>query len=577
MTYKRLYTAFFILIFLVTAFSCNRKAFVSTGIKDKTSNESAVFNYTFSEALKQKMAGNLAEALKDFEQCIEINPASDAVYFEMAEITLSNGDYDAAKEYLGTALKLDDKNIWYLTMMAALYYQEKDLDSTIIIYRKALELYPDKDDLRLELGTVLSENSNYADAVKEFEYLDNKFGINEGSTVLKVKNLILSGRLDEAEKIVLVLINQFPGEVLYPGLLAEIYGDKGEREKALETYNKLLEENPDNSQVQLSLVDFLRKDKQYGELAGFLNTVMINTNIDKSTKVSIFMSLLEDSTLVRTYSSSLEVTAILLESEYEKDDIVTLIRPEIYTRQNRFAEAISSLEQHIKNFPDSYYAWEKLLLLYSETGDNEKLFLRAKECATKFNRSILAKLLYASAATELKEYKTSLEELKKATILANDDKDVLLQINSMEADVYYRMGDYDNSFSKYEELLKNYPGDLGILNNYAYFLAEQNRNLKEAESMSKKTILAEDKNETFLDTYAWVMFKKGNLKEAARIMEKIFLIKEPVDAEYYEHYGLILKGMKKYDMALTYLQRALQIDSSKENLKKEIEDCQAKR
>ena len=54
--------------------------------------------------------------------------------------------------------------------------------------------------------------------------------------------------------------------------------------------------------------------------------------------------------------------------------------------------------------------------------------------------------------------------------------------------------------------------DLTVMNNYAYYLAEQNMNLKEAEKMAKVVTEKDKENITFLDTYAWVLYKRGKDK-----------------------------------------------------------------
>jgi tetratricopeptide (TPR) repeat protein len=573
---NRYFLVFVILISMVF-YSCNRRIIVSSTLGDAKVIDQAAFNYLYSEGIKQKLLGNGAEALKNFEQCILINPASDAAYYEMAEITISKGDLNSGKKYSKMAIGINEKNIWYLAMLATIYYQEMNLDSCIIYYEKAIKYFPERNDIRMELGNIYSENKQYEKAVSTFGYLDEKFGVNESSTVLKVKNLMLLGQNAEAEKTIQLLIRKFPDEIMYGGLLAEIYGAKGETEKAIDIYNDLFEKDPTNGQLQLSLVDFLKKEKYYDDLAGLLNTVVINSNITKEDKVSLLMTLFEDSALINRYSVKIELTLILLESEYKDDEIVSLLRPELFKKESRFAEAISNLAEYIKRHPDNYYAWEQLLLLYSETRDFEMLYTKGKECATQFNRSILAKLLYASGASEMKDYKSALEELKKATILANEDKDIMDQILSMEADIYYKMGDYKNAFEKYDELVRSSPYNFGILNNYAYFLAEQNQNLKEAEKMSEKTIAVEKDNATYLDTYAWILFKRGKLKDAAKIMKEIINSDTPEDAEYFEHYGYILKGLNNCTEAVIYWDKAIKLDNNKGNLEKEISNCQLSR
>lgn len=81
---------FFLLVtvvFVLLTDSCSKETFQaeSARIRVKTYDASA-FDYIFVEAIKQKLLGNSGDALKYFEQCLKINPNSDAVYFHMAQI-----------------------------------------------------------------------------------------------------------------------------------------------------------------------------------------------------------------------------------------------------------------------------------------------------------------------------------------------------------------------------------------------------------------------------------------------------------------------------------------------------------
>ena len=111
----------------------------------------------------------------------------------------------------------------------------------------------------LTLGKVYSENKKYEKANEIFESIDRKYGINESSTVEAVKNLMAAEKYHEAEEKDRELIARYPDEILYMGLLAEIYSGEGKTDKAMEVYDELLKKNPDNADRQLSLASFLLK------------------------------------------------------------------------------------------------------------------------------------------------------------------------------------------------------------------------------------------------------------------------------------------------------------------------------
>ena len=95
---------FFTLIILFFS-ACGKKLVpaIVTGIRG-SNYDTAAFNYVYVEAIKQKLSGNGGDALKYLEQCIKINPESDASYYQMAQIVLSNGDIKNGKKYATKAL-----------------------------------------------------------------------------------------------------------------------------------------------------------------------------------------------------------------------------------------------------------------------------------------------------------------------------------------------------------------------------------------------------------------------------------------------------------------------------------------
>ena len=568
------YYFIFLALFILYLTSCGKKIYPSKDSGKGDSNyDAAAFNYVYVEALKQKLEGNSSEALSALEQCIKINPQSDAAYYQMAQIVVANGDLKHGKQYAIKALSIDQKNIWYLTMLAGLYYQEKNLDSAIIYYEKAVNYFPEKENLQLTLGNLYSEDKKFEKANSIFDSFDKKYGVNEKSTLSSIKNLMAEGKYDDALVKTFSLLKEYPDEVLFNGLLADIYQSKGEGEKALEVYNQLLERNPDNPQIQLSLSDLLLAEKKYDDLFSLLNTIILNSKVEREAKVSLLARLIEIPDLDKGSEDKLIIAMMVLEANYKDDNIVPLLRPELMIKQNKLGDAALRLEEIIKDTPENYYAWEKLLIVYLQLKDYQKLFTVGEECATKFNRSFPAKILYANGAIETGKYSIALEELKKAEILAADNKEFIVQVLTMRADVLYRMKDYLKAFETFETALKTDKEDLTVINNYAYYLAEQNTNLKEAEEMAKKVIEKEKGNTTFLDTYGWVLYKRGKLNEAAKVMESIIASGEKPDAVWYEHYGYILKKQNKCPKAVDNWNMALKLDSTKTDLIKEIENC----
>lgn len=568
---KRINLIICIITAALTVMSCSKE--LIPGLRAGKEYDKTSFDYLFVDAVRQKLLGNLGEALKFFEQCLIINPESDASYYHMAQIVLSTGDLNNGKLYALKACELQPGNLWYNVLMAGIYHQQNNIDSAIICYERAVKGNPDKIELQVTLAKLYSSNKNYDKARTILNSIDKKFGVNENTTLNLVDNLVAEGKYKEAHSKIDQLLASDPDNIVYNGYKAAIFRDEGRPEKAWEVYNRILDSNPGNPAIQLSLSEFMLEQKNFDELFEMVGIILLNSQITKEEKVSMMAELVDNQDIRKDYRKKMELSLMILESSFPEDDLVALLRPEFYQKTDDNPAAVSRLNEIITANPNNYYAWEKLLLVYYEMKDYGMLEKRGGECATRFNRSVIAKMLYSTGALENGNYDVALEELRKADILAGDNNDLKIQILSMKADVLYRSRNYEEAFRIYEEAINMDNSDLTMLNNYAYYLAEQNINLREAEEMAKTVIGKEGNNNTFMDTYAWVLYKRGKTREAARILERIINSGEADDAEYYEHYGYILKKMKKYREAVESFEKAMELDNTKLYLREEIENC----
>ena len=572
-TINVLITVCFIIV-VVLPCSCSRSVVpkILTG-RGTTEYDRAAEEYLLVEAMRQKLTGNPGEALKNLEQVLKINPVNDAAHYQMAQIVAGLGDVSGGKKYLTKAISISPDNRWYILMMAGLQYQDGNIDSTLFYYEKLVKRFPDNEGYLMSLGNLYAENKRFDKAGEIFNMIDSKYGVNQISTIALVRSLMSEKKYQEARQKIEELINQEPDEIMYRGMMAEIYRIEGRPDKATEVYKELLGRNPDNPQTQLSMCEFLIEQKNYEELMDLITTIILNDKVGREDKIALIAEMIQNDEIIKDHSKGIELAVRVMEANYENDDIVLLLRPELYDRQKRTGEAAGRLEEIIAKRPDNYFAWERLLMIYYTERMYKELVEKGEQCATRFNRSFIAKMLYSTGASETGDFDTALNELRKAEILAGDNKELLIQVFTLRGDVYYKKKDYENAFKTFEKALEIDNNDLTVINNYAYYLTEQGMRLREAEKMAKYVIERDDKNTAFLDTYAWALYKNGKAGKAEKIMEKVIGMGEEPNAEWYEHYGYIMKKRGKCREAINKWEYALELDSSRTDLIIEIENC----
>lgn len=97
-----------------------------------------------------------------------------------------------------------------------------------------------------------------------------------------------------------------------------------------------------------------------------------------------------------------------------------------------------------------------------------------------------------------------------------------------------------------------------VLNNYAYFLALAERDLERALAMAERAISLEQGNSTYLDTYAWILYRLGRYDEAKKAMQQALSLDRSESPTLQFHYGDILAARGEYFMAEIYWRKALE-------------------
>lgn len=568
---KGLLAAFIILLLTLSCSPVKRSSKADKVVKEKV-NET-LYDLTYMEGLRQQMSGNYGEALDKFEDAIKINPYSEAANYEISKIAAMRRDYDNALKYGRRAYELDSLNTWYMLHLANIYLQTGKLDTAETWLENVVRYDPDRRSVEYQLANLYLETGDHGKAETIFQRYYDRYPGNPELLGALLECKIRMGKFTEAESILEEQIRKQPANTNLKGMLADVYRKGGKVDKAKEVYNSIdIKGDENKGKFEYSYIEFLLEQKNYSEAAIFAKSVITDEGRNIREKINLVLRLLQDSTYIANRSEEItELGNILVENNIENPSIIAL-NAEILEQTGQRDEEIAFLSDYLGKRESEYYLWEKLLLLLNEDADTDKLYEFAGRAAKLFNRAPLPKLLFAFALLEREEYNEAKEELRKVRILVNNEEQYLVQILSMEAEIEYRKGRSADAYEKFERALEIDPGNVLVLNNYAYYLAENGENLDKAEEIIKQCIEIE-KNVTYLDTYAWVLYKRKKYRDAEKIMETIFSSIEVKDAEILEHYGYIKKARKNCKEAIILWQAALKEDKTKDYLIGEIENC----
>lgn len=140
----------------------------------------------------------------------------------------------------------------------------------------------------------------------------------------------------------------------------------------------------------------------------------------------------------------------------------------------------------------------------------------------------------------------------------------------MQGDAYHKTGKNHESDSVFDIILSKDKDYIAVLNNYSYFLAQRGEKLDKALEMSSRLITLEGDKPSYLDTHAWVLFKKGDFNKALEFINKAISM-DSKNSVYLEHKGDILYKLDKTSEAVEMWELAKSTGKGSDLLEEKIE------
>ncbi len=558
----------FFILFIFS--SCNILLHSKQNSSNLTSREDYDFTYTFLEAEKYKMLGNFDDASVLFEKCKKINSSSAIIHYELATLLIQKKDYRNAIEYAKTAVKLNPQNNWYKALLAVLYKQTNKPEQAISIYKDLLKNNANRVDFLYELANLYNYIKKYDDALTYYDIIENNFGINETVSLEKERVYLVKGNKSKAYNEIQKLIESNPNEVRYYGILAESYVSDGDFEKANEVYQQMLKIDGNNGLVHLSLSDFYRLNKEYDKSFDELKIAFSSTDVDIDIKIKMlitFLNFSNESPELKAQSNQL--LEILIDTYPENPEPHTLYA-DFLIKDNKVEEAREQLRIVAKTQKSKYLIWEQLLFIESTLNDFTAMFNESSEALEYFPNQPVLNYFNGLSAYQLKKYDKAEETLKQGVEIVTDNQELKANMYSLIADVCNKLGKLKESDDAMEQVLKIDKSNKIILNNYSYYLSLRGDSLDKAERMSLICVELEPNNYTYLDTYAWVLYKQNKLQKALEAIEKAYNNGGKNNAVIVEHYGDILFKLGQPERANELWNEAFKLGQGSEFLNKKI-------
>jgi len=349
--------------------------------------------------------------------------------------------------------------------------------------------------------------------------------------------------------------------------------------KAYQTYMIAREADPGNPSVNLSLADYYNTIGDSLAAVNQLSLALTNPDTDVDTKLSILKPMLANPVEQSDTLQLLAYFKLLIDQHPNEYQIRELYVRWLLSRGQK-QTAKDELRILLDLNPNELDAWESYLELNLENNNQSVIRSVCTQALLYFpHESVFWFYLGLGYTSDIKSGEKDTVKCQKALyafqqaalVAPENDLGLKSRIYGLTADTYLILEDTVNAFDYYEKALVAFPGNLLVLNNYAYFLAVSGKELSKAERMSRKTIESDSKNATFLDTFAWVFFKEGQFSLAKIYIERAISNESEPGIEMLEHYGDILWHNNDPANALIQWKKAAKLENPSEKLLRKVE------
>lgn len=518
------------------------------------------------DGILAKIKGNYTSVDSCYKELLKIDPNNDAAMYELAQLYHSKQDYDSKSNweqsmyYAENAVKLSPQNIWYKLLYADVLSVGKDYAKAAQTYKQLIDIEPNNYNYYFDLAFMQINNTEYAEAVKTYDLIETKIGVNEEVNLAKQKLYLKLGNLNAAIKETEKLIQSDTSEPRYYLALAELYLASNMPDKAVETYSTLLKISPNNPIAHLSLAEYYRKTGNNTQYFEELKIAFNQPELPLETKAKILIPFIEMSKNNPEIKEQVNNLVSTITQKHQNEALAYIINADFLYSQNKKQEALTQYKKAAEMDNNLLEAWQQIMWLQYDLKKYDDLLKDSKHIIELFPNQTLPYYFNGLASMMNKNYPNASKSLRKAAIInGSENKDLATQIYSLLGEAFYHQQNYEDSNLAFEKALSFKPNDPTILNNYAYYLSlQKNADLKKALDLSQKSNELEPNNPSFEDTYAWILYKQKNYTEAKTWIEKSIKNGGNDSGAVLEHYGNILFQLKDTNQALKYWQQAKQ-------------------
>ncbi len=532
-----------------------------------------LFEERLFAAFTARATENPNKQIKKLREALEVFDDESIVHYELSKVLADEGEIEEALHHAYKAAELEQDNVWILRHFSNMLRMNEMWEDRIIVLEELRNIDSERLRYDLEISECLAALGLYKKAIKALNAIEKEHGIVPDLAERKKNIWLAANKPRRAERELKKLVKAYPNVPEFWGVLANFYRANNKDTKAIEAFNTLLDFSPDDPRAHFNLAEIYRSQGDASKFMHHLKSGMRSPDVEESVRLDVIISTINESFRSPELKESLEDMLDYAEKFHPNSAKVHTLRADYYM-------AIDDLERGLKSY-------QRAVTL--EDGQRKEVYLqiirillerREYDDAVRYGLDALAMypnqneihLLTGVGLLETKKDSAAAAVLKDGLDITFGNPQLKSEFHRLLAEAHHRAENHEESDYYFDLYLKENPGDALTLNNYAFYLSLRGERLDEALRMSKLSNDISTNNPTYLDTWAWVLFARGEYKEARNIIERAMdLMDGSYDPEILDHYGDILNALGETSKAIVQWKKAIELGGDKDEIQPKID------
>jgi tetratricopeptide (TPR) repeat protein len=399
--------------------------------------------------------GKKSEAIKLLDSLRRESEPNASIFFELAKLHYQSGDINLTESNLKSAVKLAPDNEW-IRMFEVNF--DKDLgrfDEAIHVLNELSAGQPKKLQYYDLLVALYIKKNNWDAAIKTIDTKEKNIGFSTNNILKKAEILDNAGRLDDAVKVLNILVNKYPSETKYLRLIANML-HSNDKIAATEPYlKKILEIDPSDDDAKFGLLLLSKTKISKDDYLNTLYPLIVNPDAPIDLKIKELIPYIQKH--ASTGDSILGVQLISLCDKlviaHPNEAKAHAIYGDVLKNNQQLTAAIRQYEKTLTLNNKNFLVWEQLMYCLDESQNSARLLKVAEDAIDLFPNQAISYYFAGKTFVIQNDFKKALSFLDEANMVGAGNPNIESRVQLSYADIYFRKKDYRKARESAEKAL----------------------------------------------------------------------------------------------------------------------------